>query len=87
MAIGEEKVAIEEIRSKCVKAGLSNTMIDRITTFREFAGDSLVFGRRDITKYFSFSYSNAGKIIASMRKANILVNVVGEGKGKYRFKL
>ncbi len=87
VAIGNEKVAIEEIYTKCVNAGLSNIMIDRITTFYEFAGDDLIFGRKNIEKYFNFSYSNAGKVIASMKMAKILTEVAGKGKGRYRFKV
>lgn len=87
VAIGEKKVAIEEIHMKCVNAGLSNIMIDRITTFYEFAGDNLIFGRKDIAECLNFSYSNAGKVIVSMKKANIIAEVMGKGKGKYRFNI
>lgn len=85
VAIEKRKVAIEEIYSKCVNAGLSNIMINRITTLYELAGDNLIFGRKDIAEYLNFSYSNAGKIIVSMKKANIIVEVDGKGKGKYQF--
>jgi predicted HTH transcriptional regulator len=87
VAIEKRKVAIEEIYSKCVNAGLSNIMINRITTLYELAGDNLIFGRKDIAEYLNFSYSNAGKIIVSMKKANIIVEVDGKGKGKYQFLL
>lgn len=59
-------MAIEKIYSKCVNAGLSNIMINRITTFYELVGDNLIFGRKDIAEYLNFSYSNAGKIIVSI---------------------
>ena len=85
VAIEKKKVAIEEIYSKCVNAGLSNIMINRITAFYELVGDNLIFGRKDIAEYLNFSYSNAGKIIVSMKKANIIVEVDGKGKGKYQF--
>jgi ATP-dependent DNA helicase RecG len=85
IAIEKRKVAIEEIYLKCVNAGLSNIMINRITTFYELVGDNLIFGRKDIAEYLNFSYSNAGKIIVSMKKANIIVEVDGKGKGKYQF--
>lgn len=85
VAIEKRKVAIEEIYSKCINAELSNIMINRITTFYELVGDNLIFGRKDIAEYLNFSYSNAGKIIVSMKKANIIVEVNGKGKGKYQF--
>lgn len=85
VAIEKRKVAIEEIYSKCLNAELSNIMINRITTFYELVGDNLIFGRKDIAEYLNFSYSNAGKIIVSMKKANIIVEVDGKGKGKYQF--
>lgn len=85
IAIEKRKVAIEEIYLKCVNSGLSNIMINRITTFYELVGDNLIFGRKDIAEYLNFSYSNAGKIIVSMKKANIIVEVDGKGKGKYQF--
>ena len=87
VAIDSKKVAIAEIYTKCTNAGLSNIMIDRITAFYEFVGDDLIFGRKDIAEYFKFSYSNAGKIIVSMKKAHIISAVVGKGKGKYRFNM
>lgn len=43
-------------------------MINRITTFYELVGDNLIFGRKDIAEYLNFSYSNAGKIIVSMKR-------------------
>jgi len=87
VAIDSKKVAIDEIYTKCTNAGLSNIMIDRITAFYEFVGDDLIFGRKDIAEYFKFSYSNAGKVIVSMKKAHIISTVVGKGKGKYRFNM
>ncbi|MPW26123.1 AAA family ATPase [Alkalibaculum sp. M08DMB] len=87
VTIDNEKVAIEKIYTKCVNAGLSNIMIDRITAFYGFSGDDLIFGRKDIAEYLKFSYSNAGKVIVSMKRANIIIEVVGKGKGKYRFKV
>ena len=78
-------MASEEIYSKCVNAGLSNIMINRITAIYELVGDNLIFGRKDIAEYLNFSYSNAGKRIVSMKKANIIVEVDGKGKGKYQF--
>jgi predicted HTH transcriptional regulator len=87
VAIDSKKVAIAEIYTKCTNAGLSNIMIDRITAFYEFVGDDLIFGRKDIAEYFKFSYSNAGKVIVSMKKAHIISTVVGKGKGKYRFNM
>ena len=87
VAIDSKKVAIDQIYTKCINAGLGNIMIDRITAFYEFVGDDLIFGRKDIAEYFKFSYSNAGKVIVSMKKAHIISTVVGKGKGKYRFNM
>lgn len=87
VAIDNEKVAIEAIYTKCVNAGLTNIMIGRITAFYKIAGNGLIFGRRDIAEYLNFSYANAGKVIVSMKKADIITEVVGKGKGKYQFKI
>ncbi|MGB8454342.1 MAG: ATP-binding protein [Anaerocolumna sp.] len=86
VAIENEKVAIEVIHIKCVNAGLTNIMRENITGFYNFAGNTQIFGRKDLADYFNFSYANAGKVIVAMKKADIIMEIVGRGKGKYKFK-
>ena len=85
--IGDGKVAIDFIIEKCGNVGLSNIMRKSITEFYQFAGSDLVFGRKDIADQLKFSYANAGKVIMAMKKADIIMEVVGKGKGKYLFKI
>lgn len=87
VVIGDEKVAIESINKKCVNVGLTNIMRRSITEFYQFAGKGMVFGRKDIADYLNFSYANAGKVIMAMKKADIITEVAGKGKGKYLFKI
>lgn len=87
VAIGSEKVAIEEIYKRSSNAGISKIMTERIIKFYESAKDDLIFGRKDIEDYFKFSYSNAGKVIVFMKKADLIIEVEGKGKGRYQFKV
>ena len=80
-----KKVAIEFINKKCIDSGLSDIMIDKIISFYKIVGNEKIFGRKDIAENFKFSYSNAGKVIVAMKKADLIIEVVGKGKGKYRF--
>lgn len=87
VTIKNKKVAIELLGAKCVGAGLSNIMRDSILEIYKFMESNQVFGRQDIAKSLNFSYANAGKIIVAMKKAEIIVEVTGKGKGKYVFKI
>ena len=85
VAIEKEKVAIESIYIKCVNAGLTNIMRENIIEFYKNAGNHQIFGRKDLADYLNFSYANAGKVIVAMKKADVIMEVVGRGKGKYQF--
>ena len=43
------------------------------------------FGRTNIPDICGMSYSSAGSLISTMRKENLIKEVAGYGKGKYRF--
>jgi len=85
VAIEDEKVAIESIAKKCMSAGLTNIMRDNVTEFYQFMESNQVFGRRNIAECLNCSYANAGRVINAMKKADIIMEVTGKGKGKYMF--
>jgi len=87
VAIHNKKVAIELIIKKCMSAGLTNIMKDSVIELYQFMESNQVFGRQNIAECLNFSYANAGKVITAMKKADVIVEVAGKGKGKYTFKV
>lgn len=87
VAIGGEKVAIENLRRKCYQFGLSPIMVESILEIYNYLEPNQIFGRTEISKYLNFSYANAGKIIVAMKHSNVIEEVKGKGKGKYIFML
>jgi len=68
-----------------MSAGLTNIMRDNVTEFYQFMESNQVFGRRNIAECLNCSYANAGRVINAMKKADIIMEVTGKGKGKYMF--
>lgn len=55
------------------------------TLFSHF-NDSSAFSRKDIRELCNLTDSPAGDLLNKMKKASLIIEVKGQGKGKYRFK-
>ena len=96
VAIDPENPAIDpknrlltlEIRLLTLKIRLLNPQINLLRTqlilFNEFKYEG-VFGRNDIAKLISISYSSAGDLISKLKDSGLIIEVKGQGKGKYCF--
>ena len=96
VAIGEENVAIGE---ENVAIGTKNVAIEEkidrldyniqtknsIRTLYKSVGTENIFGRSDVSKLCGISYTAAGNLISKMKKENLICEVNGFGKGKYKF--
>ena len=82
-AIHKENVAIEaRIAGFKLKKQTKNNILK---LFSEF-GYNDIFGRQAVSDICGISYSAAGDLISKMKKHELLEEVKGFGKGKYRFK-
>ena len=82
VAIEKEKVAIQGNIDKINGKSQKN-----IQTIFDAFGVEKVFGRKDISDVCNLSYSAAGKIIVKLKEYELIEEVKGRGKGKYKFSL
>ncbi len=82
VAIEKEKVAIQDNIDKINGKSQKN-----IQTIFDAFGVEKVFGRKDISDVCNLSYSAAGKIIVKLKEYELIEEVKGRGKGKYKFSL
>ena len=89
VAIEKEKVAIENkkvaIQDNIDK--INGKSQKNIQTLFDAFGVEKVFGRKDISDVCNLSYSAAGKIIVKLKEYELIEEVKGRGKGKYKFSL
>ena len=89
VAIEKEKVAIENkkvaIQDNIDK--INGKSQKNIQTLFDAFGVEKVFGRKDISDVCNLSYSAAGKIIVKLKEHELIEEVKGRGKGKYKFSL
>ena len=89
VAIASEKVAIES-KNVTIEEAINrlevnkNTKAKALRLFQEF-GYKGVFGRKDIASLTGDSETAAGGLIKKMKEADLIAEVKGYGKGKYRF--
>ena len=57
-----------------------------IQTIFDAFGVEKVFGRKDVSDVCNLSYSAAGKIIVKLKEYELIEEVKGRGKGKYKFR-
>ena len=82
VAIGKENVAIEQ-KIKELKFNIqTKTSIEMLY---KAVGAQKSFGRKNVSEICDISYSAAGVLISKMKQCNIIEEVKGIGKGKYRF--
>lgn len=65
---------------------LSELMKKKVLLLHEQFGNNLCFSRADIMKITGTTSSPAGDLIKKMKKEDLIIPVIGQGKGKYRFK-
>ena len=88
-SIGPEKPSIGEGRSiQDVLSGLklSRPTHDNILLLYGTLSDVEVFGRSRVMAVTNLTNGPAGDLINTMLKNQLLITVVGQGKGKYRFR-
>ena len=61
-----------------------NTKAKALRLFQEFGYEG-IFGRKDVALLTGDSETAAGGLIKKMKEADLIVDVKGYGKGKYRF--
>lgn len=83
--IETEKVDIESLLSAKMIYFTARTKTHIHKLFKQFGFDT-IFGRSAIVKLLSLQNSSASKLISKLLKAEIIEEVAGYGKGKYKFK-
>ena len=89
VAIASEKVAIEP-QNVTIEEAINrlevnkNTKAKALRLFQEFGYEG-IFGRKDIASLAGDSETAAGGLIKKMKEADLIAEVKGCGKGKYRF--
>lgn len=73
------------IDARIARFGFEKRTIAHIISLFEFVGYDKVFGRNDVSKICNISYSAAGTLISKLKLNQIIVEVKGYGKGKYKF--
>ena len=58
---------------------------NKVRRVYEIFNQSGIFGRQDISTILGESVTTAGILINKMKEANLIIEVKGQGKGKYRF--
>lgn len=88
-AIEAENPAIEA-ENPAIEAAINKMNVNKTTKNKAMAlfkayGNEGVFGRNDIATVTETSYSSAGDLIVKLKEADLIVEVKGYGKGKYKF--
>ena len=78
--IGAEKQDIE------IPDGISRKTADNIRTLYSTFGKDKFFGRSDVMQALGITASPASLLIKRMLEADLIIPLVGKGKGKYLFK-
>ena len=83
--IGAEKVDIQNLFSRKTSDFNVKTIIHIHRMFDRFGYDE-VFGRNAVVELLELQNSSASKLLSKLSQAGIIEPVLGQGKGKYRFK-
>ena len=89
-AIDNKNTAIE-IKNMAIEDLIANIKFNiqtktNISKLYKNVGKTDIFGRSDVSEICGISYSAAGSLIAKMKKNNLIKEVKGHGKGKYKFR-
>ncbi len=83
--IEDKKVDIEQLLFGKTKEFSTKTIIYIYRLFNEYGFDKF-FGRSTVMELLELKSSATSKLLSNLLDADIIENVVGHGKGKYRFK-
>ena len=83
VAFEAEKVVFGEI---LIKNNVTRITAVKIKALHDALMDFKSFSRKDIIEILGVSSTYAGKLINQMKQINIIEPVLGQGKGKYKFK-
>ena len=81
---GSEKVDFDIILEQ---KHFSNITKQRIKALHDSIGSSKIFTRKKILEIMHLSPTYASNLIAKMKQIGIIEPVLGQGKGKYKFKI
>ena len=79
-------IEFSKIINLCTKMGYSKPTITNIETLYHNVEVNQVFGAAYVRKILSCADSTARSLISKLRDMEVVVSVVGKGKGMYRFK-
>jgi len=89
IAIGNENIAIDDeniaMDIRIDKSRFNIQTKNNIKKLYETVGRKMIFGRTDVSNICGISYSTAGVLISKMKESQLIDEVKGYGKGKYRF--
>lgn len=83
--IEDKKVDIEQLLFGKTKEFSTKTIIYIYRLFNEYGFDKF-FGRSTVMELLELKSSATSKLLSNLLDADIIENVVGHGKGKYKFK-
>ena len=83
--IEAEKVDIQNLLSKKATDFTVKTVVHIHRMFDRFGYDE-VFGRSAVVELLGLQNSSASKLLSKLSQTGIIEPVLGQGKGKYRFK-
>lgn len=86
VAIGGEKVAIDVLVERIDEMQIQERTKKRMKSILSKMYVDKIFGRTEIADILDMSVTSAGNMITKMKEANLIEEVQGFGKGKYRFK-
>lgn len=85
LAIGAKKLAIEKLKSAIEKQKCSEPTQKHMIKVYENIDANQIFGANEITSILGCSDATARRILSKFRTMNVVREVKGRGKGKYRF--
>ena len=72
--------------NRSIKIGLTPKTENHINMLKKQLGESDMFTRADVMEVLNIKEAQASAIIKILKNSNLISNVAGFGKGKYRFK-
>jgi predicted HTH transcriptional regulator len=88
--IGEEKTVDSEKKQSfeqmMEQLKFSKPTENNIRILHEHIGDEVFFGRADIIQIIGITSSPAGNLLKKMKNAQLIEEIKGQGKGRYKFR-
>ena len=84
-AINSQIIRLKIYEKELRKLRASKPTIENMRQLFQAKGNNQIFGRRDVIEELGLSPAGASKFIAKLLQADIVKNVKGYGKGRYKF--